>query len=292
MAIGDPPSFQQPPSSKPLWHYTDLPKFIQLLTGKTLWLGNLEILAQNDPYEGLPGPIQFPHRMWKSIDEVPKTLKTQILQMKSKDTDRSLQEAFMRWFMLEEQSCYMSQSGRRNYYVNCWHAAEHESMAMWKIYGALGAGVAIVTNAEKRKSALAANSQQLYLGEVQYRASDTFQIGTKNSFDPIMVKSKSYSYENEVRLVHKDISESYHDPLAKFSWNDQTMRFDDIIEDLRPLVPGLLFQCNLDTLIEKLIISPFAPPWYVVTLKRLKEQLGFRFPIFQSKLLTAPEIIP
>jgi len=193
--------------------------------------------------------------------------------------------------MLEEQACLFTQFGRRNYYMNCWHAASHESIAMWKIYASPGAGVAIVSNGARLETALASNSQRLYLGAVRYEDPNVLQIGTSNAFDTLMVKRTSYSYEQEVRLVYWDI-EDIHDPLPDFSWNEEIMRFDNIVEDPRALKPGLSLECDIDILIERVVISPFAPLWYLEMIERLKKQLGFQFPVAASKLLEIPPVIP
>lgn len=79
MAVEAQPSFNRPPVSVPLWRYTDHPRFIDLLTSQELWMSNLEALAVDDPYEGSPWPITFPHRMWSKIEDVPEPPKTQIL---------------------------------------------------------------------------------------------------------------------------------------------------------------------------------------------------------------------
>jgi hypothetical protein len=289
--ISNHPSFNRPPVSIPLWRYMDLPKFVDLLTSRQLWLANAEVLARDDPYEGWPGPIRFPHRMWKNIEEVPEMLRAQILSIYGRREDSTPQAAFMGWVMIEEQACLMTQFGRRNYYMNCWHAASHESIAMWKIYASPGAGVAVVSNGARLESALASNSEGLYLGAVQYEDPNTVKIGTKNAFDTLMVKSTSYSYEQEVRLVHWD-TEDLHDPIPDFSWNEETMRFENIVDDHRPLTAGLGLQCDVDVLVERVIVSPFAPSWYLPMIERLRDQLGFRFPAVASRLLAAPPIVP
>lgn len=291
MAIGDHPSFDRPPVTTRLWRYTDLPKFIDLLTSGKLWLTNAEILANDDPYDGLPGAVQFPHRMWGTIDDVPEQLRIQILEMSSGGAEGTPEAAFRGWFMGEEQRCIMTQSGRRDYYVNCWHAAEHESVAMWKIYGSPGAGVAVVSNGARLDTALAANEEQFYLGAVRYRDPSYVQIGTPNAFDAMMIKRSSFEYEREVRLVHWHKGE-FHDALANFAWNDERMRFDDLIDDPRPIRPGLSFVCDVDVMIERVIVSPFAPQWYAPMIDRVRERLGYRFSVHKSKLLDVPPVIP
>jgi hypothetical protein len=289
--ISDHPSFDRPLVTTRLWRYMDLPKFIELMTSGTLWLSNAEVLASDDPYEGLPGAVQFPHRMWATIEEVPDLLRRQILEVHGQSTDGTPEAAFNSWFMVEEQRCFMTKSGRRDYYVNCWHAADHESAAMWKIYGSPGAGVAVVTNGGRLEDSLAANDEELYLGAVRYKDPRSFQIGTSNAFDNIMSKRACYDYEQEVRLVHWHTGE-FHDVLANFSWNEQSMRFEDLIEDTRPIRPGMSLSCEIDVIVEKVIVSPFAPSWYEPMIDRVRERLGYKFAVQRSQLLDIPCVLP
>lgn len=291
MPISEHSSFNRPPITSRLWRYMDLPKFMELVTSGTLWLTNAEMLASDDPYEGMPGAIQFPHRMWATIEEVPDMLRRQILDMSSRGANGTPEAAFRSWFMGEEQRCIMTLSGRRDYYVNCWHAAEHESVAMWKIYGSPGAGVAVVSNGGRLETSLAVNMETLYLGAVRYKDQSVFEIGTPNAFDSIMIKRTSYTYEKEVRLVHWFTGE-FHDALANFAWNEDTMRFDDIIKDSRPVRPGISLSCDIDVMVERVIISPFAPLWYEAMIDRVREKLGYKFIVQRSKLLDLPPVIP
>lgn len=228
--------------------------------------------------------------MWKSIEEVPEALRVRILGIYGRGEGSTPQSAFMSWVMVEEQSCLFTQFGRRNYYINCWHAALHESIAMWKIYASPGAGVAIISNGARLETALDSNSQSLNLGAIRYEDPNTFQIGNANAFDSLMVKRASYSYEQEVRLVYWD-TEDIHNPLPDFSWNEETMRFDNIVEDQRSLKPGLSLQCDVDVLIEWVVVSPFAPLWYLDMIERLRKQLGFQFPVSASNLLEVAPVI-
>ncbi len=74
-----------------------------------------------------------------------------------------------------------AQAGRRQFYVNCRHAAP-ESVAIWKIYGAPGAGVAIVSNGARLENALSENRTRLHLGAVHYVEPDVFVIGILAKF--------------------------------------------------------------------------------------------------------------
>ena len=139
--------------------------------------------------------------------------------------------------------------------------------------------------------ALASNEQDFNLGAIRYRDPSWLQIGSDNGFDSIMIKRDSYAYEQEVRLVHWHTGES-HDALANFKWNDETLRFDDLIEDDRPIREGMSLSCDIDILIERVVISPFAPAWYIPMIERLRDRLGFKFPVQPSKLLEGAPVIP
>jgi len=290
LPISEHPSFARPPITTRLWRYTDLPKFVDLLTTQRLWLTNLEVLAVDDPYEGAPWALRFPHRMWNHIDKVPEVLKKQIIQIYGKKSDTSSEQAFRSWYMIQEQQCIMEESGRRDFYVSCWHAADHESVAMWKIYGSPGAGVAVVTNGARMGAAIDKSPKQYYLGAVRYVEPSALAIGMSNAFDPVLVKRANYQYEQEVRLVHWD-TEDIHDALANFTWNEDTMRCENLIEDARPLIPGVHVDCEIGTLIERVIVSPFAPKWYKPMLMELRDKLNFNFEIDESKLLS-PAPVP
>lgn len=276
--------------SQRLWRYIDFPKFVDLLTSSKLWLANAESLAVEDPHEGLQGALQFPHRLWKTLADVPEQLRKQIIQKEGSEPSQSDEQAFRGWFMCEEQRCHYTMSGRRNFYVNCWHAADHESAAMWKIYGSSAGGVAIVSSGGRLHTGLAQTEEKLYLGAVKYVDPRTFEIGTPNAFDSLVRKRSAFAYEQEVRLVYW-YPDDFHDPLSNFDWNEQTMRFDNVVDDPRPVTPGIAVNCDLGTIIEHVLISPMAPTWYLPLIERLMLKLDYNFPISRSVLLTAPPIM-
>lgn len=291
MPIEKHPVFERPLITTNLWRYVDISKFLDLLTSKKLWLSNLEALAKSDPYEGNPGAVQFPHRIWNNIDEVPQELKRQIIEIYGDGSPKSHEDSFHQWFMLQEQEHILRSSWRRQYFINCWHASNHESAAMWKIYGSPGFGVAIISNGARIESSLHSVDKKLYLGKVKYEDPNVVEFGSKNAFQSVIVKRSNYQYEQEVRLVYYN-TEDIHNPLEDFSWNRKRMRFDNIKEDIRPVTPGFSLSCNLDVLIEAVVISPEAPSWYLPMIENLRDSLGFGFKVYSSQLLVAAQIPP
>ena len=296
MPIEDHQLFQRPDKDARLWRYTDLPKFLDLLTSGRLWLSNLEILSKEDPYEGLLGSVRFPHRAIRTIREFPPDQHPKLLEdyyfaafkgVVPPDPQDSLNAAFEHWYKAQEELCITHEAERRNYYINCWHEAECECIAMWKTYGGAGAGVAVVSSYSRLEKALKDNQEKLFLGRVNYVEISDVVAGVSNYFEHLLSKLSHYKYEREVRLAYWDWREPYY-PLARANWNNATLRFEGLLADSRPIRPGLYFECKLNELIEMVLLSPFAPDWHLSMVKAVRDRFGFKFPVHRSIILDTP----
>jgi hypothetical protein len=287
MPIKDHPSFNRPGLQTRLWRYMDLPKFLSLLTGRQLWLVSAEVLARDDPHEATLSNTQFMHRAWKDHEEVPDYFMKQIITHYSKGTDGTAKSAFRMFAMEQEQISHMTLAGRRSYFVNCWHAAPHESVAMWKIYASPGLGLAIVSNGARLAESLRNTDVELHLGSIRYFDESKDQVNWSNGFNVVMAKRSPFSYEEEVRLVYWDTSDMF-DPLANDKWNDESLRFDDIVPLPELTKEGMAIQCDLDALIQEVVVSPSAPQWYTDTVRQVCERFDLRASVRQSTLLAPP----
>jgi hypothetical protein len=289
MPIVDHALFVRPDNDAWLWRYTDLPKFINLITTGRLWLSNLEILAKDDPYEGQLGSVSFPHRLMNSIRDMPEENHGSLFSQYKLDggTEETIKAAFEHWYKFQETMCIGHQAERRNYFINCWHEAKCESVAMWKIYESPGAGVAIVSSCSRLEGALSVNAENLHLGRVNYRDPSIVEVDVSNYFEHLLSKLSSYSYEKEVRLAYWN-SDGAHQPLANATWNPTIRQHENVIDDVRPILPGIPFLCDLDHLIERVFVSPFAPSWYVNTIEAVRDKFGFKFPVHRSTLMDKP----
>ncbi|MEM8917928.1 MAG: hypothetical protein AAGE37_03630 [Pseudomonadota bacterium] len=290
MPIEEHTVFNKPDIGTTLWRYMDLPKFVNLLTSQSLWLTNAEVLSKDDPHEVSLSTAQFRHRQWSKLEDVPDPKLTDIVKHYGSRGDGGEYSAFKAFMMEQEQLHLYTQYWRRSYYIGCWHGASHESLAMWKIYAAPGPGVAVISNSARMTESLSQDDRKLYLGAVNYFDERTEQIDWSNAFNIVLSKRQSFSFEQEVRLVYWDF-EDMQDPVDMESWSDETMRFESVNTDTRPVSPGVAIDCNLEALIEKVVISPFAPPWYRSTIESLRDQLGLKFPIESSNLLDPPPTV-
>lgn len=287
MPLVDHTSFFRPVITTPIWRYMDLSKFVAFLTSRTLWHTNAEVLAIDDPHEGTLSTQQFSHRVWQIVADVPPYEIQRMIRHYSTNETLTPEAAFKAHMMQMEQICIYTQFWRRNYYVNCWHESDHESVAMWKVYGAPGPGIAIVSNGSRIERGLMHDDRKLYFGKVRYFDQSSETIDWSNAFNIIMAKRTSFSFENECRLVYWDTS-STHDPLDFDSWDDGTMRFEKVNRDDRPLTEGVAIECDLELLIDEVLVSPFAPNWYFDAIVKLKNSLGYKFSVRYSDLLKPP----
>jgi hypothetical protein len=204
-----------PSDERVIWRYLAIEKYIDLLYRKKLYLCRLDKFE--DPWEG----------EWTEsyIDRNPYA-----------------------------RECLEGRDGLINeiktwYFISCWHLAEHESVAMWKIYSSEHAGIAIKTTIGKLKKSCTDEKQQIHIGEVEY-IDDHFSY-KEHYISPLhwgglsqaCIKRRSFEYEKEVRLIE------CNQKSPEYSYVDLDLQF---IEEIR--------------------LSPLMKDAFVDTIKALSEK--------------------
>ncbi len=100
-----------------VWRYLSFGKFVWMLQHKQLWLSKVERL--DDKWELMPLDQQLNY----TINNRPDSLSAEAATASIAKTVKTL---------------------RKNTFVSCWTASQHESLALWKIYCPSGEGVAIL----------------------------------------------------------------------------------------------------------------------------------------------------
>ena len=124
-------------------------------------------------------------------------------------------------------------------FANCWHGGDHESEAMWKLYGGEANGVAIKTKFGRFREALV-DDHEVYVSTVQYRDYNREPIPWGNTLLPLLHKRVSFEHEREIRALlyptpQRDLQESY----------------------------GIYSRVDLGVLVDAIIVAPLAPQWFV-----------------------------
>jgi hypothetical protein len=116
--------------------------------------------------------------------------------------------------------------------ASCWHMNDYENEALWKIYTDRGGGIAIETTDNKLKQSFVTD-ELIICNKVRYEDFDNSLIERGHEHYSGFIKRKAFEYEKEYRAV------------IKAAHNN-----------------GCFVEVNLDTLIQKIHISPLVPNYF------------------------------
>lgn len=243
------------PDQTPLWRYMDLAKFVALLDQKGLYFPRADTLE--DRFEGAIGLASREaewddHYISRFRDVVeaggPYPLVPDLTREQIEEDARRL---------LSETKAAARRS--RDKLVSCWHANSGESEALWRLYCPPPiAGIAIQSSAAALWDATASEPTAI-VGKVHYI---DFRTSFASREQAIFCKRASLQHEREVRAVLENDTEG---PAS-----------------------GRIIACDLERLIDSVVLSPFAPVWLADTVSSLIRAYGFSLPVRRSELLDAP----
>jgi len=211
-----------------IWRYFDFPKFTSLLINQVLYFSRANLLG--DPLEG-------------SFTRAREAERQVFLKNPPEGQTRDQLEKIFK----DNASIYARMPNST--YINCWHLGDHESMAMWKVYGGGPYGIAIRSTFGVLDEIIPSKfkgpyrDDPIFIGRVKYvdYSSEIERIPAEfNVFGPFMCKALAYQHETEVRAVFNDSSSMMEDDSPK----------------------GYFIEVDLKVLIQKVVISPLAPEWF------------------------------
>ncbi|MCY1356729.1 hypothetical protein D9M69_431900 [compost metagenome] len=230
-----------------IWRYMSLDKFIHLLDTQTLFFTCLDSYSKSDPFEGYPpmAVLQVIH------DRIPEF---------NSNLDQNYATRNPTYFKSLFNTLFKQPS------VNCWHANDRESEAMWKIYGDNQKGIAIKTTVENLMNSIE-TSERIRIGKVSYTDYENPEIADlmdsiNSGFGPL-IKRKSYSHENEIRAFFRPLGAKVTDTEFK----SHSIKIDTKI------------------LIQEILISPFSQEPYGSAVKAIAKQFNIEHKVKHSKLL-------
>lgn len=157
---------------------------------------------------------------------------------------------------------------RRNFYINCWYSGNYESYGMWDLYGHREKGVAIQTTFGGLRKSIAKDPHRIFIGKVKYIDFRKYRPEPQMmEFAPVMHKRKEFESEQEARAVIYPGSGIDHKGAS-----------------------GVYIKCALDTLIEKVIVSPKSADWFVELVSKVTRKYGLQTQVKKSELGAKPRI--
>ncbi|NJD27654.1 MAG: DUF2971 domain-containing protein [Chloroflexi bacterium] len=159
---------------QPLWRYLRAQRFIESVQSRTLHFPSARQFE--DPFEGAVAVLPYDWPRDPRYEELG-------------DVDKAFEQL------------------RRLTKISCWHCADYESDAMWKLYAGTRKGVAIRTTAARLQAALrpfrlAADygEEQPIWGRVRYfdLHAERLRAGMEERF---FIKHRAFEWEQEFRVV-------------------------------------------------------------------------------------------
>ena len=222
-----------------IWRYLDFTKFIALLETSALHFSRADKLG--DEFEG----------------SLPAGNKESILRYFDKDpgkwhgVTRDGWEAFWRKKTLEQ---------RERTFVNCWYMSEHESAAMWTLYGRDERGVAVQSTSDRLAACVSPAVSFHAVNYIDFQK-DRLPVPSDPFLSPFLVKRKSFEHERELRAIIQHAGHSG---------------------------PGIAEPVDLAVLLERVHVAPKSPAWLADLVHKVVSRYGLRIPVEQSSLDATP----
>lgn len=184
------PEILTPPDAASVWRYFKSRYFLNALATGALHFSPISRFARDDPWEAA---IPKSGLEWRRQ-----------LPIKARDKGKAeLERAVENVLKMEG----FRQQSAKAVKANCWHISLTESEAMWKLFVGQENGVAIRSSVGNIKSALAAASEQVFVGEIRYVNYNDAEFNDVQWHDYCFHKREAFSHEKEMRLAFFDVEE-------------------------------------------------------------------------------------
>jgi hypothetical protein len=247
-------------SSLLTWKYVDIFKFLSMFLRNALFFPTLDQFE--DPFEGAIGSTLL-KKKWES--EANEFANKAVMESLNKDPEARARITNLSKY-IKDATAKLKKGERQKIkgtYINCWHENPIESALFWKIYdNDKFQTIAIKSSVDRIRRALGLNHRFMILNveyldyrkKLPHTAARTF---TKRNF---------YTYENEIRIIIDDISNTKYEDGKN----------------------GKYFSCDIDTLIDKIVLPPFTPEWKYEVFTDLLQKYNWRRGIEKSELDDIP----
>lgn len=243
----------------------DISKFLSLIDRQALYFPSAAQLAAQDAYEGLYTTANL--RLEEvSFDSVRGT--------RFEDGRNLTEEEFESIQKLSRVVRPHTKTLRHYTFISSWHIQECESAAMWRLYMKSDEGIAVQSTTKKLYAALdRVDSHSFCIGKIKYIDYEKDMIPLDNMFEVVLHKRKSFEHERELRVL-----------VSQLETEDNKIKVPKEGE----IAQGVEIPIDVNTLVEKVYVSPTAQTWQKNVLESVVKKLGFQFTVVQSSLNRTP----
>lgn len=249
-----PRPYKVPDNESVLWRYMDFTKYMSLLSTRKLYFPRSDFF--DDIFEGAKGYLSNKDK-WDShyykffYNAIKNPPENALCVLSEEEIDRKAKELLIN---LEKSGL----KDKKSKFISCWHENKFESEAMWRLYSSfLPNAVAIKSSYSRLYDSLGKNPA-ISIGRVEYVDLKSSFSGVNSSF---WKKRKSFEHEKEVRAIITDYE------------------CDDF---------GKNMNCELNILVEELLISPSSPQWFYDLVVDVNNKFNIHAPVKKSELREHP----
>lgn len=235
-----------------LCRYIDLTKLISLLQKKAIFFTRADRVE--DPFEGRYPPSQREERKkwYKYMQET----QDFFLNMTDADIDKNIIEYEE---FLEKYRALTT--------ISCWDCNYSENALMWRSYCNTTTGILIKSSFSRILKSFENTKEDVFVSRVKYLDYGKYLIPDGDTFSPFVHKQHFYRQEEEIRLLHQVDEKAWiHD------WDKEESK------------NGVYIACDIEILIDEIIIAPFAEEWYSNLVNGILEQYNFNKQVKKSNL--------
>lgn len=245
-----------------IWRYMNLDSFLSLISGQKLSFCRFDRLKSMDPYEGADSIYELEQQDFtiKMLNEIGKA-NGNILLKNTKlihDSHRSCLEDI-----------------NKQYFVNCWHINNYESVAMWDSFTSSKTGIAIRSTLGNLKKSIMDNYDLKY-EKVEYVDLITYTGNTS----PLLRKTKYFEHENELRVYFTFIKERVEEPVEIEIEGKKSFGMISRINN----PDRMEISVNLSQLINGIVVSPKSEEWFLSLITKLLCDYNVRITPNQSDI--------
>lgn len=158
-----------------------------------------------------------------------------------------------------------------------------ENIRMWNVYAKDKRAVLIKSNIKRLKEAFIRTMRDVYVGKVMYVNHTNYIHSNPNPFSYAFLKDKgNFEWEEEVRLISFDFESEECEALNAAKEIYKVKDFFDIDFDSKKGIDHIFVECDLKSLIQEIIVSPWAKDDYIQEVREKLLECGIDVPVRKS----------
>jgi Protein of unknown function (DUF2971) len=251
-------SLRAPDQNAKIWRYMDFQKFVSLLDKQALFFGKVQMLQDN--YEG-------------SLPIFTRLVKASMSKLYSNNnTSSNYVDDFLK--LLKATTL-----------VNTWHINDVESAAMWHLYSNNNAGIAIQSTYKRLSESFKNNKEDVvWISTVKYIDYNKDLSGLSNTFEAFTCKRLSFQHERELRAFTSLLGHRFMESLLDQNKKATRLHWPEKISKYDQEAYGKYIPIKLDSLIERIYLSPSSQDWHIDLVKSITKKYNINKEIIKSKL--------